>query len=139
MTARLNIAAEIPASLADADEALMRYGRWAMHRRRQHHCGSAEGRYVPGAGEAQEAKRVAREQLMGAAEALVCQRALARVPAAQRVVLTVLYIPQHIGDKLVPPEAQLRVLRIPPRLSQDRHLVGLRMFDNLRRVLGRQD
>ena len=133
--ARLNIAAEIPPDLRDADEALMLFGRWAMHRRRQHHCGSAEGRYQARGGEALQARREAREQLMHADEAMRCQRALSVIPAAHRVVLEILYVPRHIGDRLVSPESQLRVLRIPPRLSADRHLVGLRMFHNLWSVL----
>ena len=63
-------------------------------------------------------------------EALVCQRALARVADRERMVLSVLYIPRRL-----PPEAQLRLLRIPPQLSQQRHLAGLQIFDNWRRVL----
>ena len=133
--ARVNIASDIPESLRDADELLMRFGRWAMHRRRQHHCGSAEGRYVAERGEALQARREAREVLMGAEEAMACQRALARVPDRERIVLEVLYVPKHIGERFVPPEAQFRVLRIPPRLSQVRHLSGLRMFDNLLMVV----
>jgi hypothetical protein len=36
------------------------------------------------------------------------------------------YVPQRL-----PIEAQLRIAQIPPRLCQERHLRGLRMFDNL--------
>lgn len=133
---RVNIAADIPEYLADADEALTRYGRWVMWRRRQHQCGSAEGNYRPPAGEALEARREAREVMMSHEAGMVCQRALARVPDAQRAVLTILYIPQHIHGRLVPPEAQLRIRRIPPQLSQDRHIAGLRAFDTLRRICG---
>lgn len=133
---RVNIAADIPEYLADADEALTRYGRWVMWRRRQHQCGSAEGHYRPPAGEALESRREAREVLMSHDAGMICQRALARVPDAQRVVLTILYIPQHIHGRLVPPEAQLRVLRIPPQLSQERHIAGLRAFDTLHRICG---
>lgn len=63
-------------------------------------------------------------------DALICQRALARVPDRERVVLAVLYIPRR-----TPPEVQLRILRIPPQLSQQRHLLGLRIFNNMRRLL----
>jgi hypothetical protein len=45
-------------------------------------------------------------------------------------VLTILYVPQRL-----PPQAQLRILRIPAQLSQVRHLAGLRMFDNLHRLV----
>lgn len=119
---RLNIAADIPASLADADDMLRRYGRWAMHRHRKLRCGSAEGQYhCP----PNDDDREPREQLMLNADALACQRALARVPDRERIVLAILYVPNRL-----PAEAQLRMLRIPPRLSQERHLVGLRYFSN---------
>ena len=134
----LDLAAKVPADLQEADEALLLYGRWAMQRVRQHRCGSAEGMYVPGAGEVQEAKREAREVLMQTADAMICQRALAKVPDVERIVLSVLYIPKHNGPRLIPPQAQLRVLGIPPRLSQERHLRGLRMFANIRGVLQRK-
>ena len=59
-------------------------------------------------------------------EALACQRTLAKVPELERKVLTILYVPQRL-----PIEAQLRLAHIPPRLCQERHLRGLRMFDNI--------
>ena len=62
---RMNIAADIPLDLADADEALTLYGRWAADRESRRRCG----------------------------------------------------------------------LRIPPQLSQQRHLLGLRIFNNMRRLL----
>lgn len=134
---QLSIAADIPADLIDADHALSRYGRWATTASGgAKRCGSAERMFRSEKWFAVELRRSAeyaratREPLMSTDEALICQRALARVPDLQRVVLTVLYIPRRL-----PAEAQLRILRIPPRLSQDRHLRGLRMFDNLRRVM----
>jgi len=124
---RLNIAADIPASLADADELLRRYGRWAMQRHRKMRCASAEGQYhTP----PNDDDRQPREQLMLNVDALACQRALARVPDRERVVLAVLYVPNRL-----PAEAQLRMLRIPPRLSQERHLAGLRIFESVHKVL----
>jgi hypothetical protein len=68
-----------------------------------------------------------------AQDALICQRALARVSDAERVVLAVLYVPRRITA-----EQQLRMLRIPPRISRDRHLCGLRQFANWRDLLTRR-
>ena len=118
-----NIAAEIPLNLQEADERLHRYGRWAMDRQLRRSCGSAEGRYRSFQ---DDEDRAPREMLQHIDEALVCQRALARVPEQERKVLTILYVPQRL-----PIEAQLRLALIPPRLCQERHLRGLRMFDNL--------
>ena len=120
---RQNLSAEIPQSLQAADERLTRYGRWAMERLRRHRCGSAEGKYRSFQ---DDEDRVPREVLLHIDEALACQRALARVPELERKVLTILYVPQRL-----PIEAQLRLAHIPPRLCQERHLRGLRMFDNL--------
>lgn len=115
-----NLSADIPAELREADELLTRYGRWACDRRHRRRCGSAEGRYrAP----ANDDDRQPRELLQPDFEALQCQRALARVPDLERVVLTVLYVPQR-----VPVELQLRLLRVPPRLCRERQLRGLRMF-----------
>ena len=123
---RIGIAAEIPAALSDADEALMRYGRWAKDRFKPQRCASAEGAYRS---PANDDDRQPREIVMSAPEAMAVHRALLRVPDRERIVLQVLYVPQRL-----PPEAQLRILRIPPRLSQQRHIEGLRMFANLWRI-----
>ena len=120
---KANLAAEIPSDLHNADERLTRYGRWAMDRQLRRSCGSAEGRYRSFQ---DDEDRAPREMLQHIDEALVCQRALARVPEQERKVLTILYVPQRL-----PIEAQLRLALIPPRLCQERHLRGLRMFDNL--------
>ena len=126
-----NIAADIPPSLRDADELLHRYGRWAMHRHKKQHCGSAEGRYtIP----PNDDDREPREVIMATHEAMVCQRALARVPDRERVVLAILYVPRRL-----PAEVQLRMLRIPPRLSQERHLLGLRVFGNWQVILSERE
>ena len=130
MRQRQNIAADISPDLADADEALTLYGRWAADRDSKRRCGSAEGMYRPTGWQAVDARRTPKGLGLTLQDALLCQRALARVPDRERVVLAVLYVPRRL-----PAEAQLRLLRIPPLLSQQRHLVGLRMFDNLRRAL----
>ncbi len=131
-SAPLNLSADIPPSLRDADDILTRYGRWAMHRDARRTCGSAEGAYKA---PANDDDRKPREQLMPMLDALACQRALSRVPDVERTALTILYIPQHINGKLVPVEKQCRLLRLPPRLMQDRHIRGLRMFANLLMVI----
>lgn len=127
----LNITAEIPERLREADEALHRYGRWAMDRFKPQRCASAEGHYriPPG-----ESDREPRELILPASDAMVIHRALIRVPERERIVLHIIYVP-----KRQPPEMQLRLLRIPPQLSQIRHLDGLRMFENLWRLGQRAD
>lgn len=123
----IEIAAEIPAGLRDADEVLVRYGRWAMHRHKKQRCGSAEGMFTT---PPNDDDRQPREMLMPGYQAIDVQRALYRVPELQRVVLAILYVPQRI-----PAVVQLRRLHIPPRLSRERHIDGLRMFANIHRVL----
>lgn len=125
-----NIAAYVPPSLLDADAALSAYGRWAADRDTRRRCGSAERLYRPEGWQAVEERRTPRLPGLTAQEALICQRALARVSDAARVVLAVLYVPRRI-----PAEQQLRMLRIPPRISRERHLLGLRQFATWRRVL----
>lgn len=121
-----DIAASIPVGLLAADDLLTRYGRWAITRGGRRRCGSAESAYrAP----PNDEDRQPRELVMDMLDALAVQRALARVPDMQRVVLAVLYVPQRM-----PPAVQLRLLRIPPRLSRDRHLSGLRMFWSLYRM-----
>jgi hypothetical protein len=51
------------------------------------------------------------------------------VPDQERVVLTILYVPQRM-----PLEQQLRLLRVPPRLCRERHQRGLQMFWTLWRL-----
>ena len=117
MGQKLNLNAEIPLNLREADERLTRYGRWAMERLRRHSCGSAEGRYRSFQ---DDEDRAPQEMLQHIDEAMACQRALAKVPELERKVLTILYVPQRL-----PIEAQLRIAHIPPRLCQERHLRGL--------------
>lgn len=129
-----NLSAPIPASLKAADERLHAYGRWAMYRPPTRRCGSAEGHYVPERGEeAMEARREPRETLIGPDEAAICQAALAMVRPSWRVVLAVLYVPRRTLSKAghwktLKAEEQLRLLRIPPKLCQQRHLDGLKEF-----------
>jgi hypothetical protein len=120
------LTAEIPSALRHADEVLERYGRWAMDRHKRHHCGSAEGRFKA---PPNDDDRQPREMLMPTPDAMQAHRALQRVADKERIVLHILYVPHRMR-----PEAQLRMLRIPPSICRDRHLSGLRMFDNWLRV-----
>lgn len=135
----LSIAADIPPDLADADRTLQAYGRWATtHSGRGGRGGVTLDRMYRREADARESleayqrrrSHVPTEALMETADALLAQRALQRVPDRERIVLSILYVPRRL-----PPQAQLRLLRIPPQLSQVRHLAGLRMFLNIHRVL----
>lgn len=129
--ARRQIAADLPPELQEADEILARYGRWAMDRFRKQRCASAEGHYsIPPNDDDREPKEI---QLQ-AADVVIVNRALLAVPDRERIVLHVLYIPKRL-----PPQAQLRTLRIPPRLAAARHMQGVRYFWNVYQVLVEQD
>ena len=120
MSRRQQIAADIPMELAEADELLRKYGRSVMDRHKKEHCGSAEGRYkIP----PNDDDREPREDLLAGADLTIVQRALIAVPEVFRQVLQILYVPKRL-----PAEAQLRRLQIPPKLSSERHLEGLRLF-----------
>lgn len=120
MSRRHQIAADIPVELADADELLRKYGRSVMDRYKKMHCASAEGRYsIP----PNDDDREPREVLLSTLDVSLVQRALAAVPEIFRTVLQILYVPKRL-----PAEAQLRRLQIPPKLSAERHLEGLRIF-----------
>jgi hypothetical protein len=128
--AKENISAEIPPHLSEDDDALTRYGRWASDRHTRRRCGSAERDYRPAGWEAVDRRRSPPPLGLSYEDLMSCQRALARVPDLERIILSVLYIPRRI-----PAEAQLRIMRIPARLSQARHIAGLRIFSTMRRVL----
>lgn len=132
-----SFAADIPADLVEADRVLTSYGLWATSRRGGSGPGTLDRQYIREADraeslEAYQRRRqyVPRDVALGAREAMDAQRALARVADRERVVLAILYVPRRI-----PVAVQLRMLRIPPALSQQRHLAGLRMFDTLHRLV----
>jgi len=125
------IYADIPSDLWGTDNLLHRYGRWALDRRGPQTCGSAEGKYRPERGQIEE-RREPREVLMPTDAALAVQRALQRVPERERIVLQYLYVPQRW-----PAHVMLAKARIPARMSQERHLAGLRMFHNIHLRLGK--
>lgn len=133
-----SFAADIPRDLIDADQTLQNYGRWATTSGRGGICAhTLERQYLREADKKESLEAYLRRRsfvpadpLMNTREALRAQRALARVPDRERIVLTILYVPQRL-----PIHAQLRILRIPPSLCRSRHIVGLRMFANLHGVL----
>ena len=133
------IAADIPPELAAVDSLLSRYARWACARSRGGRVHTVERMYVA---ETEKSARYAldnrreaaygaatREPVMPTPEALAVQRALGQVPLPERQVLAALYIPGR-----VPAWKRLADLRVPPRLSQLRHVAGLRMLQNLLRT-----
>lgn len=128
-----NIAADVPENLRPADDLLTRYGRWAVTGGRNRPA-TLDRQFIREADrrESLEAYMRRREAvpnpLLPMQQALSVQRALARVPERERIVLAVLYVPRKLSAL-----SQLEILRIPPRLSRERHLAGLRMFDNIYR------
>lgn len=139
MTARenTNFAADIPRELQRADELLTRFGRWATAYGRNSAPHTLDRMHIREADpkeslEAYMRRRahVPAEPMMPAPEAMGVQRALAKVSDRERIVLTVLYVPQRL-----PIQAQLRILRIPPSLCRVRHQNGLREFSHWHDVL----
>jgi hypothetical protein len=124
MTRRSDIYAIIPPRLARADDALHRYGQWARDRPKRGSCGSVERNFLRERYD-DEADRQPKLILMHPDEAQAVQKALYKVPERERKVLAILYVP-----KIMPAHVQLRIARIPARLSQERHIAGLNMFDN---------
>ena len=114
--------ADLPQELLQADELLRRYGRWAKDRVRPQRCASAEGHYKA---PPSDDDREPREVIMPAADVVLVNRALQAVPELERKVLMWLYVPSK-----EPIQAKMRKNATPPRLMQERHLAGVRMFWN---------
>lgn len=130
-----NIAADIPEALRAADRLLSEYGRWAVTRSRNRPA-TVDRKFIREADRSESLEAYIRRRqaipqspLMPVQQAMQVQRALARVPDRERIVLAILYVPRKISAA-----KQLEILRIPPKLSRVRHLAGLRMFDNLYRM-----
>jgi hypothetical protein len=131
------ILCDIPTTLLIADHLLTEYARWAttwsdrgggeptLERRFRRHLDRAESLA------AFDARRVPANPLMPLQDALLCQRALSYVAERERIVLSILYV----QSRYYPAHQLLRVMRIPPSLCRIRHRAGLRMFDNLHRML----
>lgn len=128
-----NFAADIPPELARADDLLTQYGRWATSYGARKGAPTLDRMFIREADrkeslEAYNRRRahVPAAQLMSTPEAMNVQRALAKVPDQERIVLTILYIP-----KRQPVHMQVAALRLTPSLCRIRHLSGLRMFRHL--------
>lgn len=119
-----NYAADIPAELVEADDILTRYGRWATSFGPSvRTCGSAEGDYRPGSGEAQEARRTPLALGLTLMQRSAAQLALARQDEPERSVLVVLYVPRGRGI-----EAELRKIKMKAEVCRGLHLSGLRKW-----------
>jgi hypothetical protein len=73
---------------------------------------------------------MAREAILSTPDALKIARALVRVPEQERIILQTLYVPQRM-----PAHRILQIRRVPPRICQERHLAGVRMFANILRTM----
>ena len=137
MTAPENFAADIPPELVRADDLLTQYGRWATSYGARNGAPTLDRMFIREADrkeslEAYQRRRahVPGEALMPTPDAMNVQRAMARVPDQERIVLTILYIP-----KRQPVHMQVVALRLTPSLCRIRHLSGLRMFRHLHDVV----
>jgi hypothetical protein len=122
MAKREQLYAELPRELIEADVLLRQYGRWAMDRFKPQKCGSAEGNYKAAPN---DEDRLPRECIAGANEIVQINRALQAVPELERTVLMWLYVPSR-----EPVQVKMRKTATPPKLMQERHLAGVRMFWN---------
>ena len=132
-----NFAADIPPELARADDLLTQYGRWATSYGARKGAPTLDRMFIREADRKESLEAYNRRRahvpglpLMPTPDALNVQRALARVPDQERVVLSVLYIPRR-----QPVHAQVAALRLTPSLCRIRHLSGLRMFQHLHDVV----
>lgn len=132
-----NFAADIPPELAKADDLLTQYGRWATSYGARKGAPTLDRMFIREADrkeslEAYQRRRahVPGEALMPTPDAMNVQRALAKVPDQERIVLCMLYIPRR-----QPVHMQVAALRLTPSLCRIRHLSGLRMFGHLHDVV----
>ena len=109
----------IPPDLKEADRLLDQYGRWAQDRYQKQHCASIEHKYRPPDNEPNP------EPFIADFRAMDIQRVLNLIPLQYRRVLQAHYIP-----KRMPEDAQRRMLRIPRKMWDETHALGLRMFTN---------
>lgn len=130
------IAADIPPDLAEADDVLTRYGRWAVTSSRGGRPPTLDRQFRPEmdshesyASWLERCSRTPRDMPMPIKIAMLVQRTLARLPERERVVLAALYVPRRIHAA-----TQLQILRVPPAHSRALHLIGLRRFDTSYRI-----
>ena len=132
-----NFAADIPPELARADDLLTQYGCWATSYGARKGAPTLDRMFIREADRKESLEAYNRRRahvpglpLMPTPEAMNVQRALARVPDQERIVLSVLYIPRR-----APVHVQLAALRLTPSMCRIRHLSGLRMFQHLHDVV----
>ena len=119
----LSFWADVPEHLSRPHVVMERYAAWARSASSGggSRCGSAEGMYMPTGGQALEDRRLPLEQ-MDNEQAQHVRNALIKVDELHRRHLTVLYVQDRRAVAL------LKQVRVPPQLSQVRHLEGLRRF-----------
>jgi len=121
--------AEVPEQLQPPHLVLERYAAWARSPSSGGgRCGSAEGMYMATGGQALEARRAPLKQ-MDNEQAQQVRNALIMVDELHRRHLTVLYVQDRRAVAL------LKQVRVPPQLSQVRHIEGLRRFWSAHQVV----
>lgn len=111
--------AELPADLAEADEILLRYGRWARGGSGPGTCGSAEGDYrAPQDDEDRQPKspEMLRMDIDRARASLIA------LPTMSRLILQWIYVrPASLP-------ANMRKHGLQPHHTRELHLLGVREF-----------
>lgn len=116
---RQQLYADLPPELAEADEILNRYGRWARGGAGPGTCGSAEGDYrAPQDDEDRQPHAV----VMLKMDIDRARDALIALPTMTRLILQWLYV----RPATLP--AQMRANGLQPRHVRERHLAGVREF-----------
>jgi hypothetical protein len=111
----------LPVELREAEELLIRYGKWAQDRYQKRRCASAEGHYRPPPMRGQEDEPL--QPFMPDWSAMKVQHALVVVPMQYRRVLHAYYIPQRR-----PHHAVRRELKIAAGLWEQSRIEGIRRF-----------
>lgn len=111
--------ADLPADLAEADELLKRYGRWARGGAAPGRCGSAERSYrAP----QDDEDRQPTEPTMPAADVERVRQALGTLPMMTLCIVQWLYVrPASL-------QSNMRKHGIQPRHMRERHLEGVAVF-----------
>lgn len=112
--------ADLPPDLAEADELLKRYGRWARGGTNSAQgCGSAERAYRP---PQDDEDRQPREPTMPTADVERVRKALGTLPTMTLCIVQWLYV------RPASMQANMRKHGIQPRHMRERHLEGVGQF-----------
>jgi hypothetical protein len=116
---RQQLYADLPAELAEADELLKRYGRWARGGYSPARCGSAEGNYrAP----QDDEDRQPREPEMPQTDVDRVRKSLGGLPMMTLAIVQWLYVrPASVTF-------WARKNGIQPQHMRERHLEGVRLF-----------